>query len=115
MLIATLKLVFRKPGYILLSASSAVTVLVLAAWLPNWQLIFDVIGNRIFEVVDKIKILVSLIGAIESNSTTLGTISIILIAILFGINISLFIFYFKRRIKLEKVAGMGGVGLGGGG
>lgn len=99
--------VFKDFRYIALSAAIFVLVLLFAIWLPNISFIWGTVVSATLSLSQKFGILSSSLGALNTNFTLLSRNLTILVALLFAINISLFAYYFKRRIKLEKAAGVG--------
>ena len=113
MVSGTLQLVFRKPWFVILALVVSLVVFSVAVWLPNFVLIFQIIGSSTITLSDKVSVLWSLYGSIGTNFTTLSASYTIAIALLFGINIALLTFYIKSRRGLASgksaVAGVGGL------
>lgn len=83
--------VFRKPSYIILAILTALIVFDFAIIIPNYKLIWSVLGVEGPSINDKLSMLWTLVYT--------ATPIIYFISILFGINISLTIFFFHRRLK----------------
>jgi len=79
--------------------------------LPNYELILYTIKSNVFETSDKIKILYSSLGSFSTNFTLYSQVTSIIIALLAGINITLLVHYFRKRMALQKAAGTSMVGL----
>ena len=103
MVIAGLRQVFGEAKYILLAAVTSLIVFISVTWLPNLSLVWQIASSRSISVADKTKVLVALIGSIETNFTTFSALSIIAVAVLFGANLSLLTYSFviRRRHRME--------------
>lgn len=107
--------VFAKPAYVLTASLIAWMVFTVAVLLPNIQLIGVVVFSNTASVVEKINFFLSLYGSIGTNFTPLSALSTIAIAILFGINLTLLVYYLRRvrgaagGVTATNVAGIGGL------
>lgn len=107
--------VFSTPLHVLIAILTAWGVFTFAVLLPNIQLIAVVVLSDTASVVEKIHFLLSLYGSIGTNFTLVSASSVIAIAILFGINVSLLVYYIRRvrgvarNVKSTSVAGIGGL------
>lgn len=100
------------PKYMLLALILATLIFVLSVWLPNLGLIRDVVFSNNIEVLEKIIFLWnSSFGAISTNFSVLSATLLVFISVLFGLNIALTVYYFKRRITLQKTGGMSIAGM----
>jgi hypothetical protein len=106
MVFQALQKVFRKITYLTLALLTSVVVFLFAVWLPNFQLILSVIGSSDISLSDKLGLPLNLIGSIATNFTLLSASYTIAIAILFGINLAMVIYYLKRRIKEVEQSGI---------
>src|SRR3990167_5804744 len=106
-LLFSLSQVFSKPRYIALSIVTFAIVITLAIWLPNINFFAHTTTSETFTLSQKIGIISSVFGSIQTNFTPFSRIITILISFLFAINISFFTFYFLRAAKLNKEAGIG--------
>jgi len=104
--LSTLKLVLKDPRYATLTVLVASFVFVLATWLPNLGLIWQIVSSSSIALSDKLGFLFSLVGSIQTNFTLFSASYTIIIAILFGINVALVTYYFKRRKKFLEQGGM---------
>lgn len=97
--------------YVVLALFISFVLLVFAVWMPNLSFVKEIITSSFFSVSEKISILWSSLGAFQTNFRPFGRITLVMISLLFGLNMSLFSFYIKRRVKLQKEAGIsfGGV------
>lgn len=113
MLINVLKQVFRVKRYLVLGVVIAFVVFALAVWLPNYKLIIQVMTSSVASVADKLNFLVGLLGSIKTNFTFISASYTIIIAILFGMNVSMIIYYIKRNKQFSDskgtVAGLSGL------
>jgi len=105
--------VFSKIRYTAIAITISAIVFVFAAWLPNIKLIIEIIFNSGASVLEKMGILYSLLGSIQTNFSVVSAGYTIAIAILFGINITLLIFYIRsrREVKLGSGATLSAGGL----
>ena len=106
MLFQALQKVFRKPTYILLALITSSTVFAFAVWLPNIPLIVKVMGHPGISLTQKLDLPISLLGSIVTNFTLLSASYTIAIAILFGINVSMVVYFLRRRVDEVKQSGV---------
>lgn len=105
------KKVFYNLNYILLSTLTTTAVFAFSVWLPNWKLILTVITSPYVSFKESIAVIFGLFLSITTNFTVLSASYTIIIAILFGINISLLIYYVSSRKGSFKDRGsMFGIG-----
>ena len=108
----TLTSVLGRPGYLLLAALVAALVFTLAVWLPNFRLIWIV--SQAASLGELLTFLWSLYGAIKSNFSAVSATYTIVIAVLFGINVTLLTYYIRqRRGGLSGLRSTGATGIGG--
>src|SRR5260221_3168030 len=105
MIAAGLRQVFVQGRYILLAATSGLAVFVLATWLPNLSLVWQVASSGSVSLADKVRILTALIGSIGTNFTLVSGLSTTAIAVLFGANIALLAYYVRLRRQLLRQTG----------
>lgn len=106
MLIQALQKVFRKPLYLLLALAISAVVFAFAVWLPNLPLIVEIMGHPGISFSQKLDFPISLLGSIVTNFTLLSASYTIAIAILFGMNVSMIIYFLWRRVDEVKQTGM---------
>src|SRR3989344_5490677 len=106
MVIQALQKVFTKPPYILLALITSAAVFAFVVWLPNIPLIVQVMGHQGVPFSQKLALPITLLGSIITNFTLLSASYTIAIAILFGINLSMIVYYLKRRIAETKQSGI---------
>ncbi len=110
----TLIQILKIPFYGTLSIILSVTVFTLALWLPNFKLLWIVLSATSTSYVEKLSFVWSLYGSIQTNFTPLSAVYTILIAILFGINTTLLVYYIKKmRGGVRGLVGTGSLGIGG--
>lgn len=97
--------------YLLLALILASLVFVFSVWLPNWELIRNVVFSSNTSLVDKMIFLWNSLGAITTNFNGGSATLLVVISVLFGLNISLTVYYFKRRITFQKAGGMSIAGM----
>ena len=69
---------------------------VLAVWLPNIRFVADVIFSS-GSLSERFSLPLSLLGSISTNFSILSASYVIATAILFGMNLAMVIFFFRRR------------------
>lgn len=106
MLFQALQKVFRKPMYILLALITSSAVFAFAVWLPNISLIVKVMGQPGISLARKLDLPISLLGSIVTNFTLLSASYTIAIAVLFGMNVSIIVYFLRRRVNDVRQAGM---------
>lgn len=115
-MIRTIKNILLHPAYIAVSLLVSFTVFALTIWLPNISFISRVFENINVSWGDKAIFLFSLLGSIATNFTFVAAVSTVLIALLFGIQISLTIHLFRVRAfsmaGKTTAASAAGVGMG---
>lgn len=114
MYFSVLKAVFSNFRYLLIALAVSVLVFSFAVWLPNIPLIAKVLTYDSASVLDKLSFVLSLYGSIATNFTVVSALYTLLIALLFGIQVALLVYYICRvRGGIDKVHKAGTVGLGG--
>ncbi len=110
-IIKSLKQVYKNPLFIFLSFLTSFFVLVISIWLPNLHLVQNTITSSTYTFTQKINFFIASLGALDTNFTFLSKELTITIAIIFGINLSFAVYYFRNRISLQKQVGtsLGGV------
>lgn len=92
-----LKEVLYRPGYLTLASTVSVVSFAFAAWLPNLELLLQVIGDGSVPIMSKLTLPVTLLGSIATNFTVLSASYTIAIAILFGIHVALVTYLLRKR------------------
>lgn len=108
--------VFENTPYIALASALAIAAFLFAVWLPNLGLLTDIFTTSSAPLAAKLKIAVSLLGGIRTNFSILSAGYTIAIAVLFGVNIAMVVYFLKRKrnllAKQEMAAGVGGIASG---
>lgn len=106
MVIQALQKVFRKPGLVVLALIISASVFVFAVWLPNIKLVASIVSSPDVSFASKFELPLSLLGSIATNFTLLSATYTIAISILFGMYISLGVYFLRRRIRDIKQGGI---------
>ncbi len=106
MVTTALRKVFRRPAYLLLALAASAMLFALAVWLPNLRLVITILGSPDTSLVQKLTIPFSLLGAIATNFNRLAAASTVAIAVLFGVNLALVVYFLRRRIAAVKRSGV---------
>jgi hypothetical protein len=85
-------------------------MLLFSIWLPNLGFIKQVIMSGEFTGGEKWNLLIASLGALQTNFTLFSRMVTIVIAFLFGANMTLFVFYVKQQAKLQGALGIGFAG-----
>ncbi len=102
----TLLKVFRESRCIALWFAVSLIVFAIAVWWPNLALIVQVFKEPDVPVVFKLSLPLSLLTSISTNFTPLTAAYVILIALLFGVNVAMTVYYLRRRISEIKSGGL---------
>lgn len=119
MIAQALMCVFKEWTYVFIAAVVALLVFVLATWLANLGLVWQITVSPSVPLFDKAKILAGLVGSIRTNFTVLSALYTIAIAVLFGLNTAMVTYYMKmqkglrmNRGQASAAAGLGGLASG---
>ncbi len=93
--------VFSRGSYIGLAIVIGIAVFVLTTWLPNLGLVGQIALSDYIPLSEKAKILTSLVGSITTNFTVFSALLTIAIAILFGANAAMSLYYLRTRSRLS--------------
>lgn len=99
MLVHALQKVFRKPAYGVLALVISASVFVFAVWLPNIRLVAGILSSPDVPFLSKIKVPLSLLGSITTNFSILSATYTILIALFFGMYVSMLVYFLRKRIN----------------
>lgn len=103
--------VFKDIKYVLLATGIALVTFASAVLLPSNRLLIKILPDHEISIGAKTNLIVSLLGSIQTNFTILSAFYTIAIAILFGINVVLFIHYIrKQKTGVSKINGVAGIG-----
>lgn len=106
MIFQALQKVFRKPLYTLLALIASAVVFTFAVWFPNISLIVEIMGHPGISFSQKLDLPISLLGSIATNFTLLSASYTIAIALLFGVNLSMTIYFLRRKISEVRQSGV---------
>ena len=106
MVFQALQKVFQKPIYVLFALTISFLVFAFAVWLPNIPLIISVMGHSGISLSQKFNFPISLLSSITTNFTLLSASYTIALAVLFGINLAMIVYYLKRRVAEIKQSGI---------
>lgn len=110
---AALREVFFQTSYIAGAAIIAFVAFAFAVLLPNLALFNEVVFNSSAPITMKVNLILSLLGGISTNFSTLSAISTTLIAILVGINGAMGVYLVRKRRgtigRKGAAAGIGGI------
>ena len=104
-MLRALQKVFRKLTYAILALCASVVVFAFAVWLPNISLIVKVMGHPGISFSQKLNLPISLLSSIVTNFTPLSASYTIAVAVLFGVNLAMMVYYLRR--KIDEVAQSG--------
>ncbi len=104
------QIVLKEKKYIFSTVFVGLFLFVLATWLANIRLIFTVFADSGAPFFDKLKLLVALFGSLATNFTVLAASYTFLIAVLFGLNVSMLAFYISKNKKIAEKSGVVGFG-----
>jgi hypothetical protein len=107
--------VFKEWPYALIATIVALCVFVVATWLPNLGLIWQITVSPSVPLLDKATILASLVGSIATNFTVFSGLYMTAIAVLFGMNAAMVTYYVKHRQRASPQTGRTGAAAGLGG
>lgn len=93
----SIKLVFGKTLYVSIAVLTAAVAFTVAVWLPNFALVTQVVTSSSASLAEKVTFVTSLYGSIQTNFTVVSASYTVLIAILFGVSISMFVYYLRRQ------------------
>ena len=92
-----LRLVFARPGYVLLAAASAIATFVLTTWLPNIGLVWEIVTSSTIPLSAKAAVLTALVGSIATNFTNFSASITVLTSLLFGVNVAVVAYLVRTR------------------
>jgi len=106
MLFQALQKVFRKPAYVAFALTTSIVVFTFVVWLPNLSLIVEVMDHSGIPFSQRLGLPISLLGSIATNFTLLSASYTIAIALLFGVNLAVTIYFLRRKISEVKRSGI---------
>lgn len=87
--------VLRHPAYLVLAAVIGLAALLFSIWVQNLALISTVLKTA--GLAPTAKLLLGLLGGIRTNFSLFSASYTVLIALLFGLNIAMILYYLRRR------------------
>jgi len=97
MVLKVLRQAFKKSWYLVTTLVIAIMVFTGAILLPNYEIILQVLFSTSVSFFAKLSFVFSLYGSLATNFTSFSAVILIVTSLLFGINISLLIYYIKSR------------------
>lgn len=101
-----LKKVLLHPKYAALATLVALSLVVFAAWLPNLRLINASLQSSSLTIGQKVTLLASLLGSLETNFTTSSRSLLTASAVLMGIQVALATYYIRQTARLQQDMGV---------
>ncbi len=98
--------VLFNPKYAGLVTITALIIIVFAVWLPNLRLISASLMNPSFSLAQKVTLLTSLLGSLETNFTLISRSLLIMSAVLMGIQVALVAYYIRQTARLQQDMGV---------
>lgn len=96
-MLVSLTKVFSRVQYITIAVLTTAIVFAFAVWLPNLKLISTVVFNSSASFIEKVSLLFSLFGSIQTNFSPTSASYTVAIAVLFGVNVALLAYYIRKR------------------
>jgi len=106
MVFQVLHKVFRKPQYTIIAFITSAVVFAFAVWFPNISLIVEIMGHSGIPLSQKFDLPISLLGSIATNFTLLSASYTIAIAVLFGVNLAVTIYFLRRKVSEVRESGV---------
>lgn len=94
--------VLIRPKYLILTITLTIGIIIFAALLPNLHLVYWASSNSAMSLGQKLTLITSLIGSLQTNFTPLSRTLTIISALLIGIQTSLIVHYLKSKYHLQK-------------
>lgn len=111
---AVFRRVFRHNRYVALAVGVAFLVLSATLLLPYTTLLMQVFDSNALPFGEKVAFLIGLYGSLVTKFTLLSATYVLLVAVLFGLNLALLVFYIQKRrvvagIKNVQLTSLGGI------
>lgn len=106
MVFQALQKVFQNALYTLLALITSTVVFAFAVWFPNLSLIVEIMGHPGISFSQKLDLPISLLGSIATNFTLLSASYTIAIALLFGVNLAMTIYFLRRKVSEVRQSGV---------
>ena len=104
--VGALAIAFRQWHYVLLALIVATILLLIAIWLPNLSFIWYLFTDSTFSWATRFAVLGTSLATLQLNSTPISRTILFILVVLAGINVSLLVYYLKRRVALGREMGM---------
>lgn len=106
--------VYLQPRYFILALFVAFVTLTVAVLVPNWMLVVFGLSIDGVGIGNGLSFLWSIYGSLFTNFTPLSAVVTVAISLLFGLNVSLLVFYIRMmRGSGRSVVSIGSLSLGG--
>ncbi|MEW6610590.1 MAG: hypothetical protein AB1352_03125 [Patescibacteria group bacterium] len=109
--ISAFRTVFSRPRYVLLAVMTAYILLFIAAWVRNMRLVGMLLFSPQFGLGIKFKIFEWTFANLALNTAPLRFALFIAAAVLAGINLTLLLFYLRRRVAGGREVGASVAGI----
>ena len=96
------KTVFGSFSYIFLAVTVGLIFLIISIWLANYNFLYHTLNSNLLNYSFKFKSLFNFADLIMINIKTSTLYITIVIAFLFGINISALVYYIKKQIEISR-------------
>lgn len=102
--------IIQRPQYLFIMLIVSLSLIAVATLLPNIQLIRQVMMGNVMNTQEKITLLGSLLGSLETNFTTVSRSLLIISSVLTGMQVALVTYFIRQRTKVQQTVGMSFVG-----
>lgn len=103
--------IFRQSKYLLIAIAASLTMVAVAAWLPNLHLITQVMTRSEMTLWQKTNLIFSLLGSLQTNFSAFSRSITLLNALLTGIQVSLLVYYLGQKIEMQSSMGVSVIGI----
>jgi len=110
-LLASIRLVFSKPWYVVLGLLVAFCLVVINSLLPQRELIATIIASDSFDWIERVRIIGNLLLTFGINVTVIGKILSIVVALAAGISVAMLVYYLRLRLKVGMAGGASLIGI----
>lgn len=100
------KEIVNNAWYWLLTLAIFCSTLAFAIWLPNLSFLRHTAVSSDYTIAQKFSLFFTSLGALDTNFTLLSRTLTIIVALLFAVNVVLVVHYFRKRIALQRSAGL---------
>ncbi len=103
--------ILLQPKYVVVTLLITLSLIVLAAWLPNIHLIAKTMTSQTMTVWQKTNLITSLLGSFQTNFTPLSRSVTVITALLTGIQTSLLVYYLRQTALIQREMGVSLLGI----